>query len=138
MGEVNKALYTGKEPVAHQKARMRVQDILVANFMWYGEPSTIKLNTDFGPRDYTPDILGFDIENNTNFIVEIDGESHADRKYRDKVRDAAFAAIGVRTIRFTVEEIIGFKLPKGKERLGKLNNDEILNRITLSISRSID
>lgn len=124
----DKAAYrfsTEEEPEEHKEARLYVEALIVKNGIEnLPKPVYYLPINEEESREYKPDI--FCRDNGQLKVIEIDGDSHKDdlRELKDAIRDQAFAARKIPSIRIEVEEVIG------KYRI---SDAEILKRIKSAV-----
>lgn len=120
--KMNKAYYKKAKhatPESHNQAINRLKQILDIAYTHVIETPKFTIKTEIGKRTYEPDLLVETTYYSTKlkpqtilFIVEADGKSHSgegyqSRGWKDRVRDEAFKLVGMPTVRFEVEEVIG-------------------------------
>lgn len=133
---MNKSLYRNQkeeEPQEHREVRLRIEELLRRDSFVILPNTKNILKTAIGERTYEPDIYCY--KNGQFLVVEIDGLSHGSntyseatsRKFKDDVRDEAFAEAGIPTCRFEVDE--------GRGKFA-MSDSEIMERIRETLSSS--
>lgn len=125
---------TGNESEQHQKAKIRLKQIvtdlgIIADY----EIKTGYTQTDIGERTYTVDLFGFwtTRKGTEKIAFEVRGYKGHDSKwsnYKDRCRDKAHLAKGIKTVRIEMKDLVGRK---------KMDDETIKEEILWQLDRIV-
>ena len=101
------------ESLKHWDAKAALTKILLLNgySLVQDEYALKTINTVVGERDYTIDLFAED-KAGKRYAFELDGKvGHSTKRdfYKMKIRDEALLVLGIRTVRLSVDDVVGRK-----------------------------